>query len=1092
MHKLSIAFPSDNKDLYNVLVFSTLLIYSRNHDVDHVGLRYKSIDQLLDSFLSIQFAQDMSMDEAFQAMESTGTLTDGCQEINCLVELLSDSAEKQLDFASINNATLSFKSIEAGRSELSFFSAENSNLGVVEKDFLEKVESIVKTLADSPSTLLSELTLVTNTSREILPDPSIEIPYRIYAKTPEVFLSVAEQYPLEKAISNGKQYYDYQALKQTSQFLANQLITAGLKQGDTVLVTGVSCFGTIAGFLSVMLAGGVLVSLDPNLPEDRRKQIVGLSDAKFAIVASAENTINTIDTYLPNETILIEEWPESRNLQKYAESPALNVSLPEDASAYLFFTSGSTGQPKGVLGTHAGLAHFLDWQRTEFPLAPGDRSAQLTALSFDVVLRDILYPLTSGACIYIPERSQIFDAQKILAWMHASQITIMHCVPSLMKAWLQFEINNKPFESLKYIFFAGEPLTDQLINSFKAYASPEVNITNLYGPTETTLAKLSNKIIEVEPGVQAIGYPQPEVDVLIVRDRKTLCGLNEVGEIAIRTPYRSKGYFKNPELTEEVFIQNPWRNAPGDLLYLTGDLGSYRPDGKVQIYGRIDGQIKIRGVRIEPNEIEAHILNYPGVSNAGVTTRIGPNEEKVLYAFVESKKGELDIEAGRLNREIRDYLNTLLPDAMIPKRFIVIDAIPHLPNGKINRKQLAALEIKQNADDVDIALDIQDEVTANIVEGLESVLAFRITDLNDSFVDLGGDSLSFIRASMVIQKNIGWLPDGWEKLPIKEVCGLEKKKATLISQIDTSILLRAIAIILIPIGHFTSLAIPTTNLLFIVSGYSLGKFQLPHIINHESVASIYKLMAKIAIPTFLFTVLKQVYDGEFILVNLLFSGALFPASVNLTKNFWFIDILLQCLLILSLLLSIKTIRNAFVKSPLGASIVFIAANLLLNYFLRMFGIYSQYNNGIYPTDFIWLILIGVLLAKAHDASADFKKTLITFLSIFGLYYVSKLIKSEVSFVLSDIYLLIPLSALIFYRKLPILTFLSKPITYTASASLFIYITHYAIGMRIEHLFSESFMWLFILVLIVAGIASKRLYDQFEKVVSTLFKHISKK
>ena len=139
------------------------------------------------------------------------------------------------------------------------------------------------------------------------------------------------------------------------------------------------------------------------------------------------------------------------------------AGLDPDAAAYVFFTSGSTGVPKGVLGTHAGLAHFLAWERSNFPIGPGDRVAQLTALSFDPVLRDIFLPLTSGASLQVPQRDLLFGARDMLRWFSDSAITLAHCVPSLMKAWLQADSGDKPFRTLRYILFAGEPLTDSLL-----------------------------------------------------------------------------------------------------------------------------------------------------------------------------------------------------------------------------------------------------------------------------------------------------------------------------------------------------------------------------------------------------------------------------------------------------------------------------------------------------------------------------------------------------------------------------------------------------------------------------------------------------
>ncbi len=315
----------------------------------------------------------------------------------------------------------------------------------------------------------------------------------------------------------------------------------------------------------------------------------------------------------------------------------------------------------------------------------------------------------------------------------------MHCVPSLMKAWLQADDGRHPFQSLRYIFFAGEPLVDDLLLRFRAAASAETRITNLYGPTETTLAKLANAVDEPEPGVQPVGKPQPGVDVLILRDRRTLCGLWETGEIAIRTPYRSHGYYRNQELNRQLFIQNPRTVDPDDLVYCTGDLGRYRPDGKVEIFGRIDSQIKIRGIRIEPNEIEARMQRFPGVRDAAVSLCQGAGEDKVLYGFVVRQSGtdgETDADFGR---RIRAFLREGLHEAMVPGLIVFVDKLPYLPNGKLNRKELANLRVAAGEGAAEGAPLVRAEYAAEpIVIALRKLIPVPIAGLELSFVELGG------------------------------------------------------------------------------------------------------------------------------------------------------------------------------------------------------------------------------------------------------------------------------------------------------------------------------------------------------------------
>ena len=295
---------------------------------------------------------------------------------------------------------------------------------------------------------------------------------------------------------------------------------------------------------------------------------------------------------------------------------------------------------------------------------------------------------------------------------------------------------------------------------------------------------------------------------MILRDRSQLCAAGEVGEIAIRTPYRSHGYYRNEDLTRQAFISNPFGTDPDDLVYCTGDLGCLETDGRVRIFGRLDSQIKIRGVRIEPNEIEAAILHHPAIRDAVVTTRSqgSDNSDKVLLACVVTRDPVPEGDAHAFSRALREFLQTRLQEAMVPSRIIILPELPHLPNGKLDRKAVAALELGREAiahpqGDKDRPTDPRRLV---LLTGLEQTLGTTVYDLDQSFIELGGDSLSFITASMIIENQLGYLPDGWENIPLRQLLAScdENKVVTSatgagFSRIQMPILLRALSIIFI-------------------------------------------------------------------------------------------------------------------------------------------------------------------------------------------------------------------------------------------------------------------------------------------------------
>ena len=235
---------------------------------------------------------------------------------------------------------------------------------------------------------------------------------------------------------------------------------------------------------------------------------------------------------------------------------------PEDP-AYVFFTSGTTGVPKGILGTHKGLSHFLQWERQILSVSSGDRVAQLTGLSFDVVLRDIFLPLTSGATLCLPDSASASPVDSVVPWLLRERITILHTVPSLANAWLEGLESPMPLPDLRWVLFAGEPLAAALVHRWRERMGTAGGIFNLYGPTETTLAKCAYRVpLDPSPGVQPIGSPLPETQALIINQANQLCGIGEPGEIVIRTPFRTLGYLNvSPKVPTGIFSQSILRRS---------------------------------------------------------------------------------------------------------------------------------------------------------------------------------------------------------------------------------------------------------------------------------------------------------------------------------------------------------------------------------------------------------------------------------------------------------------------------------------------------------------------------------------------------
>ncbi|HSP80357.1 MAG TPA: amino acid adenylation domain-containing protein, partial [Myxococcaceae bacterium] len=433
---------------------------------------------------------------------------------------------------------------------------------------------------------------------------------------------------------------------------------------------------------------------------------------------------------------------------------------PEDP-AYIFFTSGTTGQPKAVLGWHNGLSHFLHWQRETFGVGPADRAAQLTALSFDVLLRDVFTPLTSGATLCIPGEEELLDPRELLRWMEREGITLLHTVPTLARSWLEHVPEEVRLGTLRWAFFAGEPLTRSLVERWRDRFPGAGGIANLYGPTETTLAKCCFIVgPEPEPGVQPVGMPLPHTQALVLNKAGELCGVGEAGEITIRTPYRSLGYLDDPAETERRFFPNPFRpeeRGDGELLYRTGDIGRYRPDGNLEILGRVDHQVKIAGVRVEPEELAAVLSQHPDAGACAVVARHHPRGHLALVAYVVPAAAREP-----QPQELIAYLAERLPTSMVPSLAVVLERLPISPNGKLDRQALPEPD-----------WTVPSHTGASVAPRTESeralaglwcrLLGLDSVGIHDSFFALGGHSLLAMRLISEVEKAFG------TRLPVRTI-----------------------------------------------------------------------------------------------------------------------------------------------------------------------------------------------------------------------------------------------------------------------------------------------------------------------------------
>jgi amino acid adenylation domain-containing protein len=612
---------------------------------------------------------------------------------------------------------------------------------------LNQYQHLLEQITANPEKPIGFYSLVTPESARLLPDPRTALPEPEYELLTALFVSWADREPDHIAICQGKQTWTYGELAESSLTLARFLCAGGLEPGDVMAVMGVQSFGLIASMIAVFLSGGVLLPIDRDLPSRRQELMLKEAGVKHIVYAG---NLQQADTWLrelaaptmlrvdPDKGSIVE--PQGAMIVEAIQLPKLDPS----AAAYIFFTSGTTGTPKGVLGCHKGLSHFLSWQRETFAVGPQDRCAQLTSLSFDAVLRNIFLPLTSGATLCLPEKFNKLDQDQILCWLDSEKISLLHTVPSLAQSWLADFPAEVSLERLRWVFFAGESLTDVLVRRCREIFPEACGMVNLYGPTETTFVKCFSILgFDLTKGVQPVGRALPETQALVLTENNRLCGISEPGEIVLRTPFRTLGYVNAPEENRKRFIKNPFRDDERDVLYRTGDLGRYRLDGSLEVIGRIDHQVKIRGVRVEPDEVMAILQQHPAVTACVAVAQKDRQGQYALVAYIEISKQQ-----HITSSELRSYLSKQLPSPMVPSSFVLLETLPLTPNGKVDRHALATHK-HTSAELEERRVAPRNELEEAVAASYAQVLFIERIGIHDDFFALGGQSLS---ATQVISR----------------------------------------------------------------------------------------------------------------------------------------------------------------------------------------------------------------------------------------------------------------------------------------------------------------------------------------------------
>jgi amino acid adenylation domain-containing protein len=553
----------------------------------------------------------------------------------------------------------------------------------------------------------------------------------------QLFEEQVERTPDNVAVVFEDRQLTYAQLNARANQLAHYLRT--LSVGPEVLV-GICIersLEMVIGLLGILKAGGAYVPLDPEYPKERLASM--LEDTQVPVLLTQQRLMAELieggdsRSSIANSRIQVvcldTEWEA---IAQESEENAVSSATARNA-AYVIYTSGSTGQPKGVMIEHCGLSNTLNWLTDTLKLSAKDRCLLKTRITFDAAGREMLPTLIAGGTLVIAEANGHRDCRYMAEIIRNERISVFHCVPSLLRLLME-EPALDGAVALRAVMCGGEALPPQVVMRFQHRSGAK--LYNVYGPTEAII----DSTYWLCEGVGAhstipIGRPIPNARVYILDEAFRPLPIGVPGNLHIGGVSLARGYFNRPELTAEQFVPNPFSEEPGARLYKTGDLARYLPDGNIEFLGRVDHQVKIRGFRIELGEIEAALDQHPAVREAVVLAREDTPGEKRLVAYVVAEQEPLPT-----TTDLRSFLKEKLPEHMVPALFVLLDAMPLMPNGKVDRRALPAPD--RTRPEVGKAFVAPRTPTEELLSEIwAQVLDIERVGIYDNFFDLGGHSL---------------------------------------------------------------------------------------------------------------------------------------------------------------------------------------------------------------------------------------------------------------------------------------------------------------------------------------------------------------
>jgi amino acid adenylation domain-containing protein len=623
--------------------------------------------------------------------------------------------------------------------------------------FIGYFQLLLEAMIARPEQRLSSLSLLTAAERQrtLVEWNTTQSMYPDHRCIHELFEAQVEQTPHAIALIHGDTRMPYAELNRRANQLAQYLTRLGVGPESRVAVCVERSPEMVVALLGVLKAGGAYIPLDPAYPAERLAFM--LSDAQ-PLVLLTEQRLNRGQwttnggsvphvVYLDTDRQVIAQQPD--------QNP--NSGVAPDNLCYITYTSGSTGRPKGVLACHRASINRFAWMWQTYPFAPDDVGCQKTALSFVDSVWELFGPLLKGIPVTIIPDDLLKDMARLFDTLAAQRVTRIVLVPSLLRVMLEAADDlQRRIPTLKLWISSGETLAPELSRLF-AERLPNATLLNLYGSSEVAADATWHMVREHQSAERIpIGRPIANTHIYLLDSQMRPTPIGAPGEVYVGGAGLARGYHNRPDLTAERFVPNPFGALAHDAalgprysrLYKTGDLARYRPDGVIEYLGRIDHQVKVRGMRIELGEIETTLRRHESVQQAVVVAREKTPGDMRLNAYIvpahdmtdANASGAVSLDEGHRSADLRAFLQQRLPDYMTPSMFVFLPALPLTPSGKIDRRALPEPDWSQPTSE-NAYVAPRNAVEQALAKIWEQVLGVTQVGVYDNFFTLGGHSL---------------------------------------------------------------------------------------------------------------------------------------------------------------------------------------------------------------------------------------------------------------------------------------------------------------------------------------------------------------